>query len=96
MNVWTQLDLLSAIRISQEDLQYFGNELIDQLLALHYHSIEINGNTILQAQERSYLYSIMHQIYLRFEEIFASGYSKEIFCAQVLLERILLLLEEPF
>lgn len=95
MQIWTQLDLLSAIRTSQEDLQYFGSELVDKLLVLRQLILEHHqDHNEQQLHELPYLCSIVHQISDRFEAVFATGYSKEIFCAKVLLERILSLLEE--
>ncbi len=97
MHVWTQLDLVGAIRSSHEDLIYFADSIINHILDIRELLILLEHAHLQQPlsyADKEYLLGILHQIYERFDDVFSTLYSKEVFCAAVLIEKILTQLEQ--
>lgn len=97
MEIWTELDLLGAIRTSTEDLMYFADKMVDKLLALEILLVGVkrcHRHAPYSYEDMENLNDLAHRIDERFYDIFSSINSKEVACCLVLIERFLDALEK--
>lgn len=96
MQIWTELDILGAIRTSTEDLMYFADILVDKLLELQYVLLVVkncHGKESYGYEDLANMSDIARQIDDRFFDIFSLINSKEVVCCTVLIERLRATLE---